>query len=116
VQAPRGLGAKARRLWADVTTTYTLRPDELRLLEDAAREVDLIERLEEALVDEALVSPGSKGQERVSPLFAEVRQHRLVLARLLRQLDLPDVDAGRARERETVRSSRARRAARERWE
>jgi hypothetical protein len=115
VEAPTGLGPKARRLWQDVTSVYALRPDELRLLEDAVREVDIVERLTDALAGSSTASPGSKGQERVSPLFAEVRQHRLVLARLLRQLELPDHDANRARERETARSSRARRAARERW-
>lgn len=87
---PAGLGAKARAVWTRITKDYELRPDERRLLEDACREVDLIERIEKALSKGDLLVQGSMGQQVTNPLVAEVRQHRTTLARLFNQLHLPD--------------------------
>ena len=73
VRTPASLGAKARRLWSEVVGGFDLRPDELRLLEDACREVDVVERIEKALRDtDSLLIPGSKGQLRPNPLLAEL--------------------------------------------
>lgn len=69
---------------------FDLRVDELVLLEDAARTLDLIERMQ-AVIDEApLTVPGSREQVTTHPLLLEVRQHRMLLARLLGQLKLPE--------------------------
>src|SRR5690606_12587211 len=76
VPAPTKLGAKARRLWNETTEQWELRPDELRVLEDACRQVDLIERIEKALADQDLIVRGSQGQPVANPLVQEVRQHR----------------------------------------
>ena len=111
VPAPAKLSAKARRLWSSVTEKYDLRADELRVLEDACREVDLVERLEKALADGDLIVRGSQGQPVANPLVTEIRQHRGQLQRLLGSLKLPDED-GRAAE---SRSSSARAAANARW-
>src|SRR5690606_5966339 len=108
---PQRLGRKARRLWRDVTSVYDLRPDELRVLEDACREVDLIERLEEELRDAQLVVRGSMGQPVANPLVQEIRQHRAVLRGLLGSLKLPDEDDRQA----LARSTSARAAAQARW-
>lgn len=111
VTAPTKLGTKAKRLWVETTTKWDLRPDELRVLEDACRQVDLIERIESALADEDLIVRGSMGQPVANPLVQEIRQHRATLQRLLGSLKLPDED-GRAIE---SRSSSARAAANARW-
>ena len=112
--APPGLGTRAARLWREVVVDFDLRVDELRLLEDACREVDVIERLDVAVREGGLLVAGSMGQSRPNPLLGELRAHRLVLARLLAQVGFPVVDDD---ERAGVeqRSAKARKAARARW-
>lgn len=90
---PKGLGAAGRALWSDVTGKYELRADEVRVLEDACRERDLIKRLEDELADASLIVKGSMGQQVVNPLVSELRQHRATCASLMRQLRLPDEDS-----------------------
>lgn len=107
---PMKLGTKARALWDDILGGFELGPHELRLLEDACREVDLIERLEVELRDAPLTVRGSQGQQVASPLVQELRQHRGALKGLLAALNLPD--DGRAA---VLRQTRARRAAGARW-
>lgn len=109
--APSGLGAKSRRLWSEITGAYELRSDERRILEDACREVDIIERLELEFRTADTMVKGSMGQLVASPLLQELRQHRAVAARLLGMLKLPDEDG---RQQESV-SNAARKAANARW-
>jgi hypothetical protein len=111
---PEKLGAAARRLWREVVERYELRPDEVRMLGDAAREADIIDRLEAELADAPLMVKGSMGQLVASPLVSEVRQHRSVLASLLKSLKLPDAPA-EAQRKQTLVSEQARAAARARW-
>lgn len=111
---PAGLGESGRELWNSVALTYDLRPDEVRMLADACREADIVERLEMELMDSPLMVKGSMGQLTASPLVSEVRQHRTVLAGLLSKLKLPDTPAGSERKR-AVASENARTAARARW-
>jgi hypothetical protein len=92
-KAPAKLGAGGRSLWSAVVGEYELRADELRLLEHAARTVDLIDDMAAELAKAALMVPGSMGQTRPHPLLTEIRGHRGLLATLLKQLDLPDTDA-----------------------
>lgn len=108
---PANLGAEATQVWDEITGTYRLRPDELRILEEACREIELVDRLEEALKDADLVVRGSQGQPVANPLVQEVRQHRQVVKSLLGSLKLPDED-GRQQE---SRSASARAAANARW-
>lgn len=93
-KTPTKLSAKARAIWTGITRDYELRADELRVLEDACREVDLIERLELELRDSKLVVEGSMGQPVASPLVQEIRQHRATLARLFAALKLPADEGG----------------------
>ena len=110
---PKGLRPGGRKLWTDIVGKWELRPDELRVLREAAREVDLIDALEAALAKDRIMIPGSMGQMVVNPLITELRQHRATLAALLRQLKLPDADGGES-EKES-RSTAARAAANARW-
>lgn len=113
-KAPSGFGASARRLWTTITKTYDLRVDELRVLEDACREADLIDRMHAELSapDHELVVKGSMGQPVSSPLVQEIRQHRSVLQRLLGSLRLPDESAADVG---LEASASAREAAMARW-
>lgn len=110
---PKGLKPSARALWNSVVGKWALRPDELRVLREACREVDLIDVLEAELATDSIMIRGSMGQMVVHPIVTELRQHRATLAALLRQLKLPDADGGEA-EKET-RSTAARTAANARW-
>lgn len=113
-KAPSGLGTSGRALWREIVGGYDLRPDELRVLVDACREADLVDRLEAALSESDLVVTGSKNQPVASPLVPEVRQHRTALASLLKALKLPDNPACADRA-STYVSEQARAAARARW-
>jgi hypothetical protein len=112
-EPPADLGVRGAELWRGVLADHELRVDELRVLEDACREVDLIERLEAGLQGEPLVVTGSQGQPVAHPNIQELRQHRALVARLLAGLKLPDEEQeGRDA---NWRSQRARRAALTRW-
>lgn len=108
---PEHLGSGGSAMWTAVAGKYGLRPDELRILEDACREIDLIDRLEAEQRDAPLMVKGSQGQKVASPLASELRQHRSVLRALLNNLKLPD-ESGRAA---ADVSRKARAAASARW-
>jgi hypothetical protein len=108
--APTGLGSAGKALWRGIAGVYDLRADELRVLEDAASEADLVELLKVGMVDAPLTVKGSQGQEVINPLVSELRQHRATLSALLRQLKLPDEGQSEA----TI-SNQARAAANARW-
>lgn len=114
-RAPSNLGTQGRKLWRSIMSVYELRPDEERILEDACREADIIERLEDEQRDRPLTAKGSMGQEVASPMVSELRQHRSTMNALLKSLKLPETDAGRRAARER-NSENARKAARARWD
>lgn len=107
---PSKLGAPGLGLWVSVVEKYDLRPDELRVLEHAAREQSLIAKMQTALDKAPMTVKGSTGQPVVHPLVGEIRQHRSTLGRLLGQLKLPDEAAGK-----DSRSAKNRDAANARW-
>ena len=110
-RAPAGLQGPGRKLWRVVTETFEMRNDELLLLAAASRLADETARLETELSTSATMIAGSKGQDRVNPLFAEVRAHRLALGRVLAQLGFADaLDPDGA-----MRSAAGRRMASVRW-
>lgn len=115
LETPANLGEQGSQLWSDVNDDHDLRVDELRILEDACREVDLIERLEEALRGQPLLVKGSMGQVVASPLVQELRQHRALVARLLGALRLTDGEEAGGELDARARSSQARQAALTRW-
>jgi hypothetical protein len=111
---PQGLGPDGRQFWRDTTEAYvTWRVDEVRLLAAACRTLDRIAKLDAELADAPLTVPGSLGQLREHPLLSEQRQQYTLLARLLRQLDLPDT-AERSALRSTA-SEAGRNLVRQRW-
>jgi len=111
---PARLDTQGLALWNSIIPRFELRPDELRILTDACREADIIERLELELIDNDLMVKGSMGQLTASPLVSELRMHRTTLAGLLAKLKIPDSPAGAARKR-AVTSQKAVAAARVRW-
>ena len=115
-KAPTRLSAVGRRLWREVVADYTLRPDELVLLEKACRTADDSARLDTALLDAPMLVSGSMGQQRAHPLLHESRQTRSLLAALLKQLGLPDpADESANETKAQERSAHAMTAARARW-
>lgn len=113
-KTPAKLGASGRSLWASVAGKYELRADEQRILEDACREADLVDKISAQLAKDDLMVVGSMGQPVVNPMVAEVRQHRTALAGLLRGLKLPD-DEGGSSEVGGGLSAKNREAANARW-
>lgn len=111
--APAGLGTSGRRLWTATTKEYELSEHELSILESAARELDIIDRLEKGLKDASLIVSGSMGQPTANPLLGEVRQHRTTAASLIKALKLPESDESTPAQRS--RSTSARAAANARW-
>jgi hypothetical protein len=110
---PAGLGERGRQLWEEIAEAHGLRVDELRILEDACHEADLIERMHIELQTAPLVVKGSMGQDVASPLVQELRQHRGLLARLLGSLKLRDEEQD---ERDAqARQDQGRKAALSRW-
>lgn len=114
VRTPTKLGRKARRTWLAMIDEYDLGPHELRILEDACREIDLIDRMEAELQDPdfELVVRGSMGQPVSSPIVQEIRQHRAVIARLFQALKLPEAEGDTG---EASASASARDLANKRW-
>jgi hypothetical protein len=111
--APVGLERRGRAFWDHTTARYTLSEAERQMLAEVCRSLDTVEALEAALVAHGVTVEGSKGQPRLHPAVAEIRQQRLALGRLLAQLDLPDEHG------EAIASpsqARARKAARARWD
>jgi hypothetical protein len=106
---PRGRG---RKFWRAVASEHVLRADELELLGEVARQLDLVDRLRDAAADGPVVENG-----RVSPALVELRQVRQELRRGLAQLALPDPDEPEVATvpAANLRTVRARKAAQARW-
>ncbi|CAJ1507387.1 hypothetical protein [[Mycobacterium] holstebronense] len=115
---PKGLKAAGRRFWRDIHATYEIvhAPEVSMLLEDAARTVDVVARLQE-VVDNArtLRTPGSQKQDVAIPELSELRQYRAQFAALIKQLNLPDVAGEESPDGPMSRSDAGRLAAAKRW-
>ncbi len=110
--APSGLRAAGKRLWEDVTRKYTLRPDEQRALEIAARHLDNCARIDAELADAPLLVTGPRGRQVPNVLFEERRQESRVALHALGQIGLRDAAEGLAGDR----SAAGRALVRQRWQ
>ncbi|MFG2618040.1 P27 family phage terminase small subunit [Streptomyces sp. NPDC048507] len=110
-KAPSKLGPAGRRLWSSVVPAYHLRPDELRVLEDACRCADMVEQLEKLMEGDDLMVYNSQGAK-LHPAVDTLRRYRATMGTLLRQLSLPDVGTAVS----AAESERKRAAARARWD
>jgi hypothetical protein len=90
---PAGLKQAGRFLWDQTMASYTLRADELLLLEQACREADLIADIQDEMRFQSLTVSGSQGQDVANPLLSEIRQHRMLYGQLIGRLNLPDLDS-----------------------
>lgn len=108
--APDGLTDRAGAFWDRILAEYDLSEAEVELLVEACWTMTEVDHLRAALEVSGLTVAGSMGQPRVHPAVAEVRQHRLALARLLKQMALPDDEP----ESQTTKAARA--AANVRWD
>lgn len=111
---PDGLQDRGRRFWDAAVMVYDLGLDELELLAEVARELDVAEGLAGVLARDGLMVTGSTGQPRVHPAVSEARASRQAIGRMLAQLSLPTEDDEPAVISPTV--ARARNAAQARWD
>jgi hypothetical protein len=70
---PAKLGAAGHRLWCEVVERYEKRPDEVRILGDAAREAEIIDHLKAEPACAPRMVKGSMRQLVATPLVSEVR-------------------------------------------
>lgn len=106
-KAPAGLAAAGRRLWSNVVEEFELAEHELALLRQACQTVDAIDRLQKSLAGDEILDSSPQGR-RVHPALPELRQQRIVLARLIAQLGVPlgDEEAGEGDGRNRVTKQR----------
>jgi hypothetical protein len=109
---PARLRARGRGFWDATTGKYDLTAGEVQLLAEVCRTLDECEALSRALAADGVTVEGSKGQTRAHPALGELRAARVVLSRLLAQLQLPD-DDGQAIP--SAAALRSRTAAGQRW-
>jgi P27 family predicted phage terminase small subunit len=95
---PKGMGARGRALWRDVTARYELTPSDVQVLRELCCATDELSKLTAAMAHEPMMVKGSRGQPVAHPLLAEVRAHRENMARLAKLLALPDEPGKRARQ------------------
>jgi hypothetical protein len=93
-KAPTGAGPAGRRLWRSVLSEFDLAEHELALLRQAVHVADLCAALQATVEREGMVLDG-----RMHAAMVELRQQRVLLARLVVALRVPlgDEDAGPGR-------------------
>jgi hypothetical protein len=111
---PAGLTGAGLTTWKRIVGEFDFRSDELRVLEAACATETMIERLVAELGDGPATVRGSRGQQVVHPVVAELRHPLLALGRVWRQLGIPDDDDVAERKAQD-RSTSARAAAEARW-
>lgn len=88
-KTPDGLGPEGTKLWREIVSTFdvTEEPHKRRILLDACKTADLIERLDEAMQGQPLTASGSMGQLVIHPLISQSQSSRTQLAQLLSRLN-----------------------------
>lgn len=90
---PAGLASAGKRLWTSVLTAWDLEEHERALLLEAARTVDVLDRLAEIVARDGDMVATSQGP-RMHPAVVEARQLRIAFARQVAALRLPDGESG----------------------
>lgn len=85
---PGDLKRSGRALWRSVVADFDLDEHERQLLHETCRTRDLCDLLQTQLDTDGPMSESSQGV-RVHPAAVELRQQRIVLARLLAALNVP---------------------------
>jgi|YelNatPaOPRAMG01_1025707.scaffolds.fasta_scaffold414128_1 hypothetical protein len=85
---PVGLQWSGRRLWQSVTADFELSEHETSLLLQACRTVDLLDQLQARMDADGPIVDSPQGLK-AHPAAGELRQQRIVLARLVAALGLP---------------------------
>lgn len=85
---PTGTRAGGKRLWTSVAGQFALDEHETALLTEACRTVDALDALDGRVRREGVIVSGPQG-DRAHPGLVEARQQRIVLARLLAALRVP---------------------------
>ncbi len=81
---PRGFRTSGRRLWRSVVDSFELDEHELTLLRQACRVADTCDDLQEHVDRDGVVADG-----KAHPALVELRQQRILLARLVVALRVP---------------------------
>ncbi len=104
------MDAAGTALWRAVTGAYELAPHEAELLRQACRAVDVLARIDAALMDGDVTVEGYNGQPRANPLLAASAEQRRVLDALFRSmaLPMPNEAEGRRRSPAAVAAAQAR--------
>jgi hypothetical protein len=92
---PKGLGYYGQKLWRSVVGEFEVEsdPHKLRILFDACKTADFIDRLEKESANQPLTAKGSYGQPVLNPLVAAAQTARTQLAQLLARLNFADLEA-----------------------
>ena len=97
-RAPKDLASEGRSLWRAIALQVAedglkLDQRELKLLESACREQDMLSRIELALTTAPLTVKGAQSQLVAHPLIGEARRSRAQIASLLKAIGLDDPGA-----------------------
>jgi hypothetical protein len=92
---PAGLKDAGRALWVEVVRDAIFESHELKILAEAAKTLDLIHTLQDPLDADGVMVDTMHGQK-VHPAAGELRQQRVVLARLLAAARIPVDDGPKA--------------------
>ena len=108
----RAVKSRGQAFYARTVKTFNLADSELELLSECARLLDELEILNTQLETDGMTVMMPSGILKSHPCVAEVRSHRIALARILAQLALPD-ETGEALA--TATQIRGRQSANKRW-
>lgn len=89
---PKGLSTQGQKLWKSIVSSFSLEddPDKSRILFDACKLADQIDKMEKAMAGEPLTVLGSARQRVIHPLVAEIRVSRALLAQLLARMNFEE--------------------------
>jgi hypothetical protein len=87
-RAPKSLKARGKILWRDLVLEFEFDAQELDLLLETCRVLDMIDALSGAIEADGMMIEGSQGQSVLHPAVAELRQQQAAFARLVTSLNL----------------------------